>query len=163
MIEPHFDTGSKSGFLVLRPNQSMSWLENRRWMLLLSMLTLGLALLFALRGMWPILVAAVLQLIWLWAAIYKVALDCQQRECVQFTDGEIVIVRGRYRPQEELHLPRYWTRLVLKPGPPGHASSRLMLRCYGRETELGHYLAENERMYLANVIRPYLDLPPHHA
>lgn len=156
MIEHHMNAGTGSGFLVLRPNHSMSWAANRLWMTLLSALTIGLALLFALRGLWPILVAATIQLTWLWLLVYKVALDCQRRECVQLNEAEIVVLRGRYRPTQELRFPRCWTRLVVRPGASERHPSRIYLRCYGRETELGQYLREEERQRLADVLRPFL-------
>lgn len=159
MIEQHIEPGAESGYLVIRPNHSMTWVANRRWMTLLSLATLGLAVLFALRGLWPILIAALIQVTWLWLAVYKVALDCQRRECVRFTDAEIVIHRGRYRPVQELRFPRGWTRLVVKRGMPLRCPMRLFLRCYGREIELGGYLREDERQRLADTLRPLL-VPP---
>ncbi len=156
MIEQHIEPGAQSGYLLIRPNQSMSWTGNRRWMTMLSAATLGLGGLFALRGLWPILVAAVLQVIWLWLAVYKVALDCQRRECVRFTEAEIVIHRGRYRPTQELRFPRGWTRLVVDNDQAFRCPMRLFLRCSGRQTELGGYLHEDERRRLADALRPLL-------
>ena len=163
MIERHIEPDTESGFLVIRPNQSMSWTANCRWMTVLSMFTIGLAILFALRGFWPILVAAFLQIGWLWLAIYKVALDCQQRECVRFTASEIVVHRGRYRPTQELRFPRPWTRLIVRRDSSGGQSSRLFLRCCGRETELGRCLRDEERQRLAADLRPLLLSPTRHA
>lgn len=163
MIEQHIDPKSASGYLLIRPNRSMNWADNRRWMAFLSALTLTLAFSFALRGMWPILVASLIQLPWVWLAVYKVALDCQRRECVRFTDAEIVIHRGRYRPVQELRFPRGWTRLVVEPGESLRRPMRLYLRCHGRETELGGYLHEDERRRLADTLRPLLSLPVRHV
>lgn len=156
MIERHLSPECESGLLVLRPNHSLSWPGNRRAMLALGALTLGLAGLFAARGLWPILAVAVVHVTWVWLALYKAALDCQRRECIRLTDAEIVVLRGRYRPQQEERFPRSWTRLDLRRSPrPGHPS-RLILRCRERETELGSYLVEEERLRLADDLRPYL-------
>lgn len=162
MIERHIDPRSELGLLVLRPNHSMSWAGNVRWMTALSLLTLGLAVLFALRGMWPILFAALIQIAWLWVAIYKVALDCQQRECVRITEAEIVVLRGRYRPDQELRFPRPWTRLVLRRDHSDLHPSRLYLRCHGHETELGRCLLDEERQRLADEMSPLLPLAAQH-
>lgn len=160
MIERHLNPDTTSGLLVLRPNRSLSWTGNRLCMALLGGLTLGLAGLFAARGLWPILAAAVVHIAWVWLALYKVALDCQRRECIRVTAAEIVVLRGRYRPRQEVRFPRGWTRLDLRSGlRPGHPS-RLVLRCRERETELGTYLVEEERLRLADDLRPYLLTPP---
>lgn len=158
MIERHLDPGTDRGFLLLRPNRSMTWTGNRLCMLSLGGLTLGLAGLFAARGLWPILAVAVVHVAWMWLALYKVALDCQRRECIRFTEGEIVVVRGRYRPLQELRFPRPWTRLILRRGPTPAYPSRLVLHYRGHETELGPYLREEERRRLAADLRPYLHM-----
>lgn len=156
MIERRLNPDTDLGLLVLRPNRSMSWTGNRRCMLALSVVTLGLAGLFAARGLWPILAVALVHISWVWLALYKVSLDCQRRECIRFTEAEIVVLRGRYHPHQELRFPRSWTRMVLRRGPSPAYPSRLFLRCYGRETELGTYLVEEERQHLARDLRAYL-------
>ncbi len=107
---------------------------------------------FALRGAWPVLPFAGLELAALAAALYWVARRLSLREVITVDDGHVTVERGRRRPQLAVRLPRPWVRVELaRAGVLG--PRRLLLRCHGRALEVGALLPERERERLAARLR----------
>jgi len=156
MVNQWIDPETASGYLLLRPNRSLSWPDTRRWLVLLSSFTLALGGAFALKGLWPILAVALVQVAALWALVYGLLLRQQRREWISLTSSEVVVSIGRYRPEREVRFPRPWTRVVLRPGPAAGHPRALYLCCGGRRIELGRDLRDDERETLWRSLRSLL-------
>ncbi|QKK10562.1 MAG: DUF2244 domain-containing protein [Pseudomonadota bacterium] len=141
---------------VLRPNRSLNWRAAQAAFLTLCGCTAAIAAYFASQGAWLVLPFAGLELLAVGACLYVCLLTTHSREVVRINDREIVIQRGRHRPAIEQRIPRAWTRVVLATDSRNWYPSRLLLRSYGRETEIGRHLIEEERRELAAELGRYL-------
>ena len=84
---------------------------------------------------------------------YWVAQDCQQCEVIYINNETIKIEKGKRCPEQEWTLMRMWAHVVLERCPKQWYPSRLMIRSHGQTVEIGHFLNENERQYLACELR----------
>ncbi|HKK14734.1 MAG TPA: DUF2244 domain-containing protein [Gammaproteobacteria bacterium] len=154
MVDGQLDRHTGTGSLLLVPNRSWSWDRNRRFLVLTSALVMGLPGTLALMfGWWPMLPVAGLELAVLWWVTYRLMLRLQFREVVSLTDTEVIVQAGRRGPEQEVHLPRVWTRLVVRPGPSHWYLKRLYLRYAGRETELARYLNAEDKDRVERELR----------
>ena len=151
MISEEVDTWGRRRF-VIRPNRSLSWRGNMTFIGVMGVLLSAIAMTFALRGAWPVLPFAGLELAALAAGLYWVARRLSLREVITVDEGHVTVERGRRRPQLEVRLPRPWVRVELeRAGVLG--PRRLLLRCHGRALEIGALLPERERERLAARLR----------
>ncbi|MFU8894995.1 MAG: DUF2244 domain-containing protein [Gammaproteobacteria bacterium] len=107
--------------------------------------SLLLAGLLALRGFWPVVPFAGLELFALGLALGLSMKRSRYRECVSVYDDRIVIEKGTGAIEERLELPRHWTRVELVRAPWRSHPSRLLLRCHDKSWEVGKVLTETER------------------
>ncbi|HEX5340572.1 MAG TPA: DUF2244 domain-containing protein [Gammaproteobacteria bacterium] len=157
MLEIELDAACQR--IVMVPNRSLT--RTGLWLFYgsLSVVTLALASWFTLHGFWPVMVYAVLELIWLGLC---------QRLCWQrsgyseqiVVTGDTVIVDqdcSRHRHQH-MEFNRYWARVVVKEPDARLHSRKLFIRSHGRECEVGRCLTDTERdrleQRLASLIGP---------
>lgn len=152
MVENHVRPGSGNGYLLVIPHQSMSWSANKHFLLVTGLILLTLAIFFAMHGLWLILPFAGLELAALGWSLYYTALRLQCREVITFTDSEVVVQRGRHGPQDEVRLPRHWSRFVVRDCGEW-TPKRLWLRCHDREVELAARLTAEEKDKLIGYLR----------
>lgn len=138
---------------MLQPNSSLSW-RATLWVLAgIAAVALTIASLFALAGAWLVLPFAGLELAALGLALHRCATRGCEREVISIEGDTVAIERGRFRPTQRHELPRSWTRVVLdRPGARGHPS-RLLIRAHDRSVEVGAWLVEEERTWLAQELR----------
>ncbi|MDR3418422.1 MAG: DUF2244 domain-containing protein [Nevskia sp.] len=141
--------------LVIGPNASMSvrqavWLMG--WM---SAVSLAIGGFFALRGLWPILPFAGLELAALGAALAVSLRRNRYREVVSFDGDGILVEVGEVGRGAGLsvQLSRSATRVLLERGPNRHSPTRLLLSCQGQLLELARCLTDEERARLAARMR----------
>jgi uncharacterized membrane protein len=153
MVESHIEPESGTGYLILRPNQSLSWRGTQLVLAAAAAALGGVALAFGLAGFWPIAPFAGLELLALTTALYLSQLRQQQREVISFTDDEVMVQRGRIRPDAEVRFPRPWSRFVILPGGTRFAPRRVILRCHNRQVELARSLNESDKDLLISHLR----------
>lgn len=107
--------------------------------------SLVLAGALAARGFWPVLPFAGLELFALGLALGLSMRRGRYREFVSVYGDRIVIERGAGAVEERFELPRAWARVALERSPRRGHPSRLLLRCRGRQWEIGAVLTEAER------------------
>jgi len=115
----------------------------------LGVVSLGLAGALAALGYWPILLMAVLQLVlvsWVFIRVWK---DSWIFEEVQIDNGQIQIVRQRYRSRSRICLETAWATIRLEPPAVSWYPRKLILRCKTQQVELGAFLTEDEKVSLA--------------
>ena len=149
------DPEAGDGFarVISRPNCSLNWRQTMRFYAWMCVVSIGIALVFAVQGIWMILPLAGAELLALGVALYWVACRTHECEVVSVGPQSIVVERGRTAPRVHLEFPRAWTRLELEPRVNASRSHRLLLRASGRSTELGAFLTNAEREELAGVLR----------
>ncbi|MGH8369877.1 MAG: DUF2244 domain-containing protein, partial [Gammaproteobacteria bacterium] len=147
--------------IVMGPNRSLSMTGLWLFYASISIVTLALATWFALHGFWPVLVYAVLELVWLGLCQYLCWLRAGHAEQITVTDDAVIVDKHRGRRREHVEFKRYWAQVVMKvPAARLHPRS-LFIRSHGRECEVGRCLTESERdrleQRLASLIGPLGD------
>jgi uncharacterized membrane protein len=144
--------------LVIGPNASMSATQAWAFMGLMSVVTLGIATCFALKGLWPILPFAGLELGALATGLWVSLRRNRYREVVSFEETWVRMEFGLVGQGAKavVELPRMWTRISLESGPNRHSPTRLSLNYCGQRVEIGRCLTDEEREQLAARLRQLL-------
>jgi uncharacterized membrane protein len=139
--------------IVICPNCSLSLRGATGFFAGLSAFCLTVAGLLALKGMWPILPFAGLELIVLGWALHASLARRYRAEIITLTDAD-VSVEWRDRTQcRRTVFQRHWAQVKLRrPASPLHPS-RLTIESHGRQCELGSFLTDEERYGLALQLR----------
>ena len=153
MLERVSDPSGLDCHWVIRPNQSLSWRGAVRVYATISVCCLGIGVLFALYGYWPVLPFAGLEVIVLGIAFYRCLLRSQLREVVTVSAEVISVEKGRHQPQQRWECPRAWARVVLEQAPIAWYPRRLTVAFQGRRVEIGQFLNEEERGVLADELQ----------
>ena len=135
--------------IEIRPNCSLSVRGAQGFFLSACAGPLIIAAFLALRGFWPVLPFAGLELLLLaWAL--RVSLERRHhRQRITVTEGEVSIESQRRGACEQVVFPRHWARVKLRRPAARLHPSRLTIESYGRQCELGSFLTEEERRGLA--------------
>jgi uncharacterized membrane protein len=141
--------------LVIGPNASLSARQAALFMGWMCAVSLAIGGFFALRGFWPILPFAGLELAALGAALVVSLRRNRYREVVSFDGAAIRVEVGEVGRGAGLtvQLERGATRVLLEPGPYRNSPTRLLLSCKGQLLELGRCLTDAERSRLAARLR----------
>jgi uncharacterized membrane protein len=138
---------------IIRPNQSLSW-RGLLWVYaVVSLCLLGMSLAFALRGFWPVLPFAGLELLALGTAFYLCLARSQWREVVSIDADVVRVEKGRRQAEERWECPSVWARVQLEKSSIAWYPSRLMIAYQGRGVEIGRFLCDDERAALADALR----------
>lgn len=137
--------------VTAKPNVSLTAKNRLMCFLAVAGAALGVALFFALHGVWMVLPFAGLEIAVLGWAFYH--LHCHARDFERITvDGRHVLVETLdYKRTYRTEFQRYWARVSLSGRP-----ARLFLRSHGREIEIGRFMNDEERAQLARQIRACL-------
>ena len=125
-----------------------------------SVVTLSIALVFALKGYWMIFPFAGLELAALAVCFYLVANSARRREVVSITDALVTVEKGELRrgnerggPDSREEFPRCWTRVELSESTQSRHTRRLWIGAYGRRVELAEFLPDHEKQGLEQQLK----------
>ena len=109
----------------------------------------GIAIVLALKGFWPVLPFAGLEMALLGWAL-RVCLERRfHSQTITVTDADVSIdTRARAR-REHVVFPRHWAQVKLRRPAARLHPSRLTIESHGRQCELVSFLTEEERRGLA--------------
>ncbi len=85
-------------------------------------------------------------------ALYLTAWRSKIQEVISISETEIVIERGRKKPESRHVFQRPWTKLVLERSRNNWYPSRLLVRSHSEQVEIGQFLNEQERQGLAELL-----------
>ena len=134
---------------MIRPNQSLSWRAAVQVYTAIALCCAGIALAFALHGLWTVLPFAGFEIAVLGLAFYLTFTRSQVREVVSVTEVAVSVERGRHAPREHWECPRAWARINLERPAIAWYPSRLSIAFQGQQVEIGRFLNEEERCALA--------------
>jgi uncharacterized membrane protein len=137
---------------IVRRNQSLSWQGNKRFILYITLLSFGIAGVFAFQGLWLILPFAGIEILALAVGLYLCCLRNRQQEVVVINDNSIVIEKGALKPSEKWELDRAWIQLELQTSKYQGHPSKLLIRSKGKEIEIGECLTDEEKQSLASSL-----------
>ncbi len=141
--------------LVIGPNASMTLRMAWVVMGIMSVVSLGIAVMFALQGFWPILPFAGLELAALGLALWVSLKRNRYREVIVFDGNRIRIECGMTGEGARLSVDwaRSSTRVLLEQGIHRNDPTRLSLNNGSRRLTLGRCLTDEDREQLAARLR----------
>lgn len=116
----------------------------------------GIAALLTLRGYWPILAFAVLEMLLLGWALYS---SMQRRHCsetIVVTDDRVEIELRARNATVRAEFPRHWAQVKLRDDVSPLRPTRLTIESGGRSCEIGSFLTAQERQQLAVRLAPLI-------
>jgi uncharacterized membrane protein len=139
--------------IELRPNCALTP-HGACWLFVsLCAATLAVAVPFVLRGMWPILPFAGLEMLLLAWALHDGLARRHQRQWVIITDDSVAIDSQLQDRREHVVFSRHWAHVKLRRAASPWHPSRLTIESHGRACVVGAFLTEEERRVLARRLQ----------
>ena len=135
--------------IEIRPNCSLTVRGARLFFASACLMPFGMGGFLALKGFWPILPFAGLEMALLaWAL--KVSLERRfHSQTIIVTESNVSVESRQRLATERVVFPRHWAQVKLRRPAAGLHPSRLTIESHGRRCELGSFLTEEERGGLA--------------
>jgi len=153
MIAADFDSSLGRGQIILRPNRSWTWRANTYFVATLMVVSLSVATVFSLNGMWVILPFTVLEIGVLTAALYYCVRRTHTTEVLTLSPARLVFERGINKPTQRLDFDRYFSRFMVEAARHPWYRKRVALRCRNQEFEVGSFLSDEEKDVLISQLR----------
>jgi uncharacterized membrane protein len=135
--------------IELTPRCSLTPASARVFLAIVGTTTFGVATVYALQGMWPVLLFAALEIALLAWAVRASMRAGSKRESIAI-DGQSITVRRSGPAGEHFSVfPRHGSKVKLHAPSTALHPSRLMLESRGQACEVGRFLTEDERRTLA--------------
>jgi uncharacterized membrane protein len=139
--------------IELQPNCSLKPAAARLFFIATCMFSLGFALFFVERGMWPVLPFSAFEMLLLGLALQASMRRGKYSQTVLITESQISLVtRSRHGAQKQ-EFARHWAKVRLRSPPRRHGTSQLTIESRGRAYEVGSFLTEEDRRRLAERLR----------
>ncbi len=139
--------------IVIRPNRSLTRRQLQLAFVGIAIWCLGIASVFAVLGMWPVLPFAGAEVIVVGVGFYLSALGGREMEVVSVGSDKVAVEKGRRQVRQRWELQRAWTQICLLSPRIRWYPTRLVIRSHGSEVELGRFLNEDERQRLAGELQ----------
>jgi uncharacterized membrane protein len=156
MVEAQTQSRADAIHFVIRPNRSLSWRGNQLFFAYMAAVSLGIAGVFALQGMWMVLPFAGFEMLVLAIVLHQCCVRSSRQEVVSIAGNEVQVAVGRNRPERCCTFRRCWARVILDPAITKGYPSRLFIRSHGRQVEIGACLPDDERRALAVALKKAL-------
>ncbi len=140
---------SSLSVLELTPRCSLTPAGARVFVAIVGAATFAVATVCALKGLWPVLVFAALEMALLAWAVRASLREGSKRETIVIDERSITLRSHEPAGEHFSVFPRHGSRVKLHAPPQAHHPSRLMLESRGRVCEVGRFLTEDERRRLA--------------
>lgn len=111
--------------------------------------SLSFAMIFVLRGFWPVLPFWALEMIGLGAALFLSLRRKNYTQTLLITDASISLVTKSRRGEAKQDFARHWAKVRLRSPLRRSGVSRLTIESHGRACEVGDFLTEEDRCDLA--------------
>jgi uncharacterized membrane protein len=135
--------------LELTPRCSLTPSGARAFVVIVGASTCAVAALFALQGVWPVLLFAALEIALLAWAVRASLLEGSKRETITIDEQSLTIRRRSAAGEHFLVFPRHGSEVKLHAPSTALHPSRLTLESPGQACEVGRFLTEDERRTLA--------------
>lgn len=112
--------------------------------------TFSIALMMALKGLWPIFPFAGLEMLVLGWALQVSLRRRHYLQTITVTDQQIAVETCERKHSERIVFPRHWAQVRLRRADTHLHPSRLTIESHGRSYEVGGFLTEEERRALAS-------------
>jgi len=143
--------------LVTKPNSSLTPECKVLAVVAIGLISLVIALFFALMGAWFVLPFAGLEVVAVGYAFYYVHCHSCDYERIVIVDDQVSIETKSYRTYRQTCFNRYWVSVFLKATPSG--DQLLFFRSHGKEVMFGRsFMTSEERVKLASQLKQQVGL-----
>ena len=153
MIEYGENSAHQSDVILAQANFSLQLDQLLKVILGLAALTLAIAAFLALKGFWPVLAIAVLQVVIVALTLFTAWRNSWQREIVEIGDEKLLVIRQQAGSEQRHELQTYWARVETEPGRRFRDPIRVFLKSREQRIELGRFLCGDEREALEHSLR----------
>ncbi len=133
----------------LAPNCSLTPTAAKLFFGATCLFSLSFALIFVLRGLWPILPFWALEMAVLGAALYASMQRRKYGQTLLITESVVSLVTRTRQGAQKQDFARHWAKVKLRSPPRRLGTSRLTIESHGRVYEVGSFLTEEDRCRLA--------------
>jgi len=141
------------------PNSSLPYRQAIVLFVGMFMLSLSVALVFCLKGLWLILPFSGLELLVLGYCLVITIKKCGVKEVITISDKVIRVERGTKTARSKSELPLGWVRVELEKSEYKGYPRSIMLSSHGKRIEVERFLVESEREKLAIQLKKMLIMP----
>lgn len=141
--------------VTARPNCSLSPAGTLFVFCMIALVSLSLSISLLLIGAWPVLPFAMTELLALGYCFYHVLCHSGDFERLTMENDKVIVEIHELRQDKRIELSGYWARMVIDCMPDGYCR-RLALQSRGREVEFGRHMTSEERLRLAQQLKPRL-------
>ncbi len=152
MVTVSIDDQGYTGHILLEPNLSHSWRENKFFYLLITVVSMTIGGSFALMGGWLVLPFSGLELIVLGVSTYMFYRHYSYCEVITFTNDEVIIERGKSEPEQAYEYQRHWSQFYIKEHGL-YDIPKVTIKSKGKETEIGSFLGYEEKMEFIGTLK----------
>jgi uncharacterized membrane protein len=138
--------------IISRPNCSLPVGRRVLFFCIMLVLSMIIAIGFALAGAWLILPFSGLEVFALGWALYYISCHESDYECIVITGSNMVIETRNYKTVHKVEFQRYWVQVVVLPAS-AKGRCRVWVQASGQEVELGQFVNDEERMALAHQLK----------
>jgi uncharacterized membrane protein len=143
-------TATPSEYLFeLHAHRSLTKRGARWFVASVAATTFAVAVYCTAYGYWPVLVFAVLEILFLMWALRCSMRSGMTSETITVAPDTVIIVHRESGAERLAVFPRHWARVTLHAPLAALHPSRLVLESRGRACEVGRFLTEDERRGLA--------------
>lgn len=153
MVAANFNEQTLCGQIVLKPNRSWTWRANTYFVASLMVVSLTVATVFTVNGMWVILPFTILELSVLSACLYYCVRRTHTTEVLTLSQSTLVLERGVNRPTQRFDFDRYFSRFLVEAATHPWYKKRINLRCRNQQFEVGSFLSNEEKDDLISQLR----------
>ncbi len=161
MIEilEELDDSGPGAVLLMRPNRSLSWRQNLIFVGIIGCLYAMSATVLGLRGYWPVLPWAIIDLGLLFGCLYWLARQGSERQVLRIGAEAIEIQGGKNRQQWQLVWPRERAFALIQRARHGqYEEVHVFLRQGSNRFELGAFLPHPEREELVQLLSRWIPI-----
>jgi uncharacterized membrane protein len=145
---------------VLTPHRSLSRQGFIALMAVVIAINFGAGTVFTMMGAWPVAPFAGLDVLLIWWAFKRNYADGRKAEHIEVTPHELILERFAHgKATGNQRFVRPWVRVELDEDRERELIGRLFLRSHGKRTEIGGFLAPEERKSLAQALNAALAKP----
>jgi len=142
--------------IAIAPNCSLTPSGARSFFLGTCGVSFGIAGLMALRGFWPVVAFAGLEMWLLGWALYASMQRRHRGETIEITEDSVAVERHLRGASVRTEFPRHWSQVRLRRDVSPLRPTRLTIESGGRSCEIGSFLTEQERQHLAVRLAPLI-------
>ena len=143
--------------IIMSPNRSLDWNQNKKVIWSLGVLCGGIALAFTIiAGAWVVLPFAGLEIAALATALYYVSWKLSYRHVLTFSGEHITIEKGVYRPRGKWVWPKRNAHLQSKPAAHEWEASKLSLHNPPDAVNIGDFLGKAEAAEVIAQVRKHI-------